>query len=99
MCTAEKESNTIKSFESREGKMSLSQVLLGDSGESSVFLYVYTAWRHRTISPQHLFMLASVAIFLFKAFRVSTLFNTSLLRNSAAQHSMPSQQIVPVILQ
>lgn len=42
MCTAEKESNTIKSFESREGKMSLSQVLLGDSGESSVFLYVHT---------------------------------------------------------
>lgn len=51
MCTAEKESNTIKSFESREGKMSLRQVLLGDRGESSVFLYVYTELGDREQPP------------------------------------------------
>lgn len=69
MCTAEKESNTMKSFESREGKMSLSQVLMGDSGESPVFFYVYTEVGDRTIPPAS-FHADFSGNFLFKALRV-----------------------------
>lgn len=44
-CWKGEQYSPIKSFESREGKMSLSSVLLGDSGESSVFLCVHGGWR------------------------------------------------------
>lgn len=42
----------MKSFENKEGKMSLSPVLLGDSGESSVVLCVHNKEvGDRTIPP------------------------------------------------
>lgn len=79
VCSPAKESDAMKIFDNEEGKMSLRQMLFGASGVDLVSLCLCPTQRlemWRNSPPLLSFLTYFSGKFLFKAFRIWTLFNT-----------------------